>query len=430
MSEFIRAPRAPRSRSLKTALSAIALVGASALVLSGCASGGSTTSSSSSAGTGLTLNIGTILPQTGSLATLGPPAIEAVNLAAADINAANVGITVNVTQKDSGDTSTNIATQSVTSLLASNVSAIIGAESSSVSLTVIDQIAKAGVVEISPANTSPTFSTYNSNNFYWRTAPSDVLQGRVLGQKVLKDGATNVSILWQNDSYGQGLHDNVTKAITDGGGTIVADTSFDPKATSFSAEVGATLAPKPDAVVVISFDQIKQIVPEFKTAGFDFTKFYGSDGNYGVIDPTYTNVDIAGAQFTNPGVKASDDFVSKLAAQTSKDGAKALSVYSYAPESYDAVVLLALAALQGKATDGTTLKNNLQKVSEGGTKATSFADAAKLIAAGTDVDYDGLSGPISFAANGDPQQAYISIYKYGTGNTNAYESQEFGDLSK
>ena len=37
---------------------------------------------------------------------------------------------------------------------------------------------------------------------------------------------------------------------------------------------------------------------------------------------------------------------------------------------------------------------------------------------------------MTFDKNGDPTQAYISIYKYGKGNTTAYESSEFGDLSK
>jgi branched-chain amino acid transport system substrate-binding protein len=376
------------------------------------------------------LKIGTILPQTGSLATLGPPAIEATNLAVADINKANAGIKITLTQKDSGDTTTNIATQSVTSLLAGGVSAIIGAESSSVSLTVIDQIAKAGVVELSPANTSPTFSTYPDDHFYWRTAPSDVLQGRVLGQKVLKDGATNVAVIYQNDSYGTGLDTNVTKAITAGGGTVTQNIAFDVSATNFTSEINTALASKPDALVVISFDQIKTIAQELQTTGFDFKKFYGSDGNYGVIDPSYTNVDIAGAQFTNPGVNVTDAFQAKLQAQAAKDGAKALTVFSYAPESYDGVVLLALAALQGKKTDGTTLKDNLQSVSEGGTKCTTFTACAALIAKGTNIDYDGLSGPITFAANGDPQQAYISIYKYIAGNKNVFENAQFGDLTK
>jgi branched-chain amino acid transport system substrate-binding protein len=435
MRAFLKAGSASRS---KTILSGVAILGASALVLTGCSGSSGDSSSSSASGSGastaaatLDLKLGTILPQTGSLASLGPAAIEATNLAVADVNAANQGIKIDITQKDSGDTSTNIATQSVTSLLASGVSAIIGAESSSVSLTVIDQIAKAGVVEFSPANTSPAFSTYKDNGFYWRDAPSDVLQGKVLGQKVLKDGATNVAVIYQNDSYGTGLDTNVVKAITDGGGTVAKNISFDAtNATNFTAQINTALATKPDALVVISFDQIKTIAQELKTAGFDFSKLYGSDGNFGVIDPSYTNADIAGAQFTNPGVNVTTDFQAKLQAQAVADGAKKLTAFSYAPESYDAVNLLALAALQGKATDGATLKANLQTVSEGGTKCSTFTDCAKLIAKGTNIDYEGLSGPITFDANGDPSQAYVSIYKYTKGNKNEFESAEFGDLSK
>ena len=70
----------------------------------------------------------------------------------------------------------------------------------------------------------------------------------------------------------------------------------------------------------------------------------------------------------------------------------------------------ALAALQGKATDGATIRDNLMSVSEGGTKCTTFADCAKLIADGEDVDYDGLSGPISFDENGESEE--IPIWSY------------------
>jgi branched-chain amino acid transport system substrate-binding protein len=102
------------SRSLKTTLGGAAILGISALVLVGCSSG-STSSGGSDSGD-LSLKIGTILPQTGTLAVLGPPEIAGVDLAAKDINDAKAGISIDVTQKDSGDTTTDIATQSATSL--------------------------------------------------------------------------------------------------------------------------------------------------------------------------------------------------------------------------------------------------------------------------------------------------------------------------
>lgn len=425
MGVFVKA-KASSARSLRSTLGGVAVLGVSALVLAGCASGGGSTDDSSSGG--LDLKIGTILPQTGSLAVLGPPEIAGVDLAVKDINDADAGISISATQTDSGDTTTDIATTSATSLIADGVSAIIGAASSGVSKTFIDQVTSAEVVQISPANTSPDFTDYDDGGYYWRTAPSDVLQGRILGNKILADGKTNVSILYMNDAYGTGLESNVKETLEQGGATVGAEEVFEPSATDFNSALTSVLATNPDALVVISFDEIKTIAEQLTAKGFDFSKLYGTDGNYGVIKETDTNVDIAGAQFTNPGVQASESFEADLQALVKEQGNDELTVFSYAPESYDATVLLALAALQGGATDGPTIKDNLQTVSEGGEKCTTFADCAALIADGTDIDYDGLSGPISFDENGDPTEASVSIYKYSTGNVTSFEETVDGKL--
>ena len=36
--------------------------------------------------------------------------------------------------------------------------------------------------------------------------------------------------------------------------------------------------------------------------------------------------------------------------------------------------------------------------------------------AGTDFDYDGVSGPIEFDENGDPTEASVGVYEYGADN--------------
>ena len=91
-------------------------------------------------------------------------------------------------------------------MLGQGVSAIIGAASSGVSKTVINQITGAGVVQFSPANTSPDFTTWDDKGLYWRTAPSDVLQGKVLGNYMATCGAQTVGMIVLNDAYGTGLH--------------------------------------------------------------------------------------------------------------------------------------------------------------------------------------------------------------------------------
>ncbi len=421
MSAFSKAEKSSaRTQVFAWGTKAVALA-ATGLLLVSCSSSGDTASSSTAED--LTLKIGTILPQTGSLATLGPPEFAGVDLAVQDINDAAAGLSISVEHKDSGDTTTDIATQSATALLADGVSAIIGAASSSVSFTFIDQVTQAGVVMVSPANTSPDFTTYDDGGYYWRTAPSDVLQGKIMGNKLVEDGKTNVSIVYMNDSYGIGLQENIVSTLEDAG-VQVQSTTYDPNASNFTAEVTEALSYDPDAVVVIGFEESKSIFAELATDGYSFDNVYGTDGNYGIMTADDTP-DIAGAQFTNPGVKATDDFQSRLKSLADYSD---LDVFSYAAESYDATVLVALAALQGGATDGATIKDNMQSVSEGGTKCESFADCAALIAEGTDIDYDGLSGPIEFDENGDVTEATISIYKYLTGNESEWEEQVDGTL--
>jgi ABC-type branched-subunit amino acid transport system substrate-binding protein len=210
-----------------------------------------------------TLKIGTLLPQTGDLAFLGPPEFAGVDVAVKEINQAGgvLGKPVEQARADSGDGTPNIAPTSVDKLLNADADVILGAASSGVSTTVIDKITNAGVLQISPANTSTVFDTYDDKGLYFRTAPSDVLQGRVMANLVAQDGATTLGIIARQDPYGTALADNVEKFFTESGGEVVAKELYDPAAATFTAEVGALAAEDPDAIVVISFDETKKIIP-------------------------------------------------------------------------------------------------------------------------------------------------------------------------
>jgi ABC-type branched-subunit amino acid transport system substrate-binding protein len=411
----------------------ILAVGAvAAMTLAGCgssdsaepASSSTTTAAAVAKGDGV-LKIGTLLPQTGSLAFLGPPEFAGVDLAIKDINAAGgvLGKPVEDVKSDSGDASTDIASSSVDRLLSQKVDTIVGAASSSVSLTVIDKITGAGVVEFSPANTSPTFTDYKDKGLYFRTAPSDVLQGRVLGDLMLADGAQSVGILALQDPYGTGLAENVKKSVTDGGGEVVAEEIYDPKAATFSAEVGKIKAANPDAIALISFDEAKKVVPEMVKQKIDMKKVYFVDGNLADYSKDFAKGTLTGAKGTLPGVVASDEFKKKLLEVDPK-----LTEFSYSPESYDAVVLTALAAEAAKDDSGTAIASKLVEVSKGGTKCTTFEECDKLIKANTDIDYDGVSGPVEFSDAGDPTEATIGIYQYGADNTYKFLEPKNGKL--
>ena len=372
-----------------------------------------------------TLTVGTLLPQTGSLAFLGPPEFAGVDLAIRDINAAGGVLDKPVAKfdSDSGDTSTDIASQSVDRLLGQNVDAVIGAASSSVSLTVIDKVTGACVVQISPANTSPTFTGYDDNGLYWRTAPSDVLQGRVLSDVIVADGNDTVGILALQDSYGEGLTKSVTEGITNGGGEVVDTQIYDPKAANFAAEVTAIKSADPAAIVLIGFDESAKVVDELIKQGIGpATKpLYLVDGN--ISNTAYLTLPagaMEGVKASKPAVDIPSDFQEQLL--TINPG---LTDFTYSAEAYDATTLVALAAQAAEDDSGPSIAGELQEVSTGGTECTDFASCKELLVAGEDIDYNGKSGPIEFAEAGDPTSASIGIFTYGADNKFVEADGEF-----
>lgn len=216
--------------------------------------------------------VGGLLPTSGDLAFLGPPEIAGVALAVQEINEAggvNGADAVALPTADSGDGTPDIAGASVDQLLAGNVDVIVGAASSSVSLSVIDKITSAGVAQISPANTSTAFDTYADQGLYFRTAPSDVLQGQVMASTLSGDGKQNIAILARQDSYGEALAENVRDFFEQSGGSVVSYQLYSPEAATYTAEVEAIKAEDPDAIVLIAFDETKKIVPELVEAGLN-----------------------------------------------------------------------------------------------------------------------------------------------------------------
>ena len=236
------------------------------------------------AGDGI-LKIGSLLPETGSLAFLGPPEFAGLAYAIDEINAAGgvLGAPVEYTQGDSGDTTTDIASVTSDRLIAENVDAIIGAASSGVTLTVIDKITEAGVTMFSPANTSTALTDYPDNGLYFRDAPPDGLQGAVVAQLLLEDGNASAYILNLDDAYGNGIAAVINDVLTASGVEVLGVVAYDPAATGFDSEVADVVSADPDAVVLISFDEGSRILRTMIEQGIgpQSKNFYGTDGNMG-----------------------------------------------------------------------------------------------------------------------------------------------------
>jgi branched-chain amino acid transport system substrate-binding protein len=373
-----------------------------------------------------TLTVGTLLPQTGSLAYLGPPEFAGVDLAVKDINAAGgvLGKPVVQERADSGDGTPNIAPQETNKLLNADADVVIGAASSSVSLSVIDKIIGAGAVQISPANTSTAFDTYDDKGMYFRTAPSDVLQGAVMANLVAGDGFDNVAILARQDSYGKALADQTAKVFSSGGGDVVANVLYDAEASNYSAEVSEVAGQSPDAVVLIAFEETQKIIPEMikNDIGPKDVQIYFVDGNTsnGYDFPPGT---LEGVRATLPGAELTSNFQDRLLEINPK-----LEDFTYGPESYDATMLAALAATAADNDSGEAIASQLGAVSSGGMECAEYSECVKMLEDGEDIDYQGVSGPIDFNETGSPSAATIGIYEYAKDNTYSNVEYLFGQI--
>jgi len=402
--------------SLRTrrGFTAVAGVLTAVLVLSGCSA--EETPKEAPTPKDLTLTIGALVPESGSLEKFGPAVSAAIALAAQDVNDAKANLTVNVETRDSGDSTGTTAEDAVAELLAARTTVIIGGLSNGVSKKVVDKITGAGVVEISPANDSPDFSDYDDSMLYWRTSPSCALEGSALGAEMADRVNGSIAILSEDVLCGPLLPRAVGETFQRGGGEVIVEESINEKATGLDDQIADAIAAKPDAIAILGTTQAEKIAKAFIAAGYSGDQLFFSGLSLGKRDSGFAAGSLTGSIVTHPGLDVStiSDFTDRLLEIN-----PSLKDFSYAAESYDAVILASLAALASQKITGEAIASKLQEVSGGagdGEVATTFADAAKIILAGGTVDYDGVSGPITLSDNGDPQGAIIGIYQYGSDN--------------
>jgi branched-chain amino acid transport system substrate-binding protein len=174
------------------------------------------------------IKIGTVLPQTGQLASIIDALENPIKMGVDEINGVSEGL-VTVDYGDSG-TDPNIASATVDKYLTGEYAGIIGAAASGVSLSIVDKVQGSEVVMCSGSNTAAALSSTDYDPYYSRTAPSDNLQGPTLADVVAGDAPTAVAVIWRSDEYGKGFGELVVEELGD---VVVMAEGYDPKAGSF-----------------------------------------------------------------------------------------------------------------------------------------------------------------------------------------------------
>jgi branched-chain amino acid transport system substrate-binding protein len=373
------------------------------------------------------LRVGELLPETGDLAFLDPPMRAGAGVALAEINEAGgvLGQPVEYLDGDSGDESPDLANPTVDSHLQAGADVILGAAASGISLNVIDKITGACKIHFSPANTSPAFLDYADDDLYFRTAPSDILQGRVNADRAIGDGLTNMAILYRQDSYGEGLRLYFKQPFEEQGGEVPVDQAYDPEAQDFSAEIDAVVNSDADGLVLIGFDESSRILSGLFENGFtpDEKVIYLVDGNTGnALGEDFADQEgaLEGITGTYPSAELSDEFRQRMLDQTPD-----LVDFLYGPETYDAMIITALAAEQAGTDRADEVARQINAVTRDGTDCTSFAECRDLIAADEDIRYTGPSGAGDFSRPGEPTKATFALETFGADNQLDPEQTEF-----
>ncbi len=397
-------------------------------------------------GCGDSFCVGVILPEAVNGESDFPTLAAAINLAASDISGAGRQVKV-IFRENQGtpDEADRVAEE----FLNIGVHGIVGAWSSSVSLSMIDRVTGNEVVMVSPSNTSPSLTEYNEGflmrrgyiqyPYYYRTTPSDVFVGPLIASTLAADttqlNSVNMAIIYREDDWGTRLTEEIDKAVKDSASLadkIVGEPVKIPynPATLDTANVGTLIADiesrvddNTDVIILLVFDEgdeiLRGMIRSDSIPNPDDARYYLGDGYvHEDIDERVSGGDPALEGKTN-GIKVVQstadpcrfpEFISTLKATD-----PGLTDFSYTSEAYDAVVLLALASLSAGSNEPAEYVSEIIKVSRDGQACTTYQSCAALLTddnTDNDINYNGISGQIGFDRNGDITSAFYTVFEY------------------
>lgn len=402
--------------------SALGLSAALVLAVTACSgvAGNARLADAEASGDG-TLRIGVILDSSGGQSFLNDAQQAAVELAVRDVNAdgGHKGKPVELLATPSGDSASQAR-----KLVDGKADVVVGPTDSVNAPAAIDVLSRAGITMISPANTASALTSYKSGGYYFRTAAADAAQAPVLVKLATDTGAKSLAVIYQEGSYGKAVSDAVASVAGESGLGAPVVAEFAPgQAADAAAKVRDAAA---DAVVVIAREGSQGVLAELKNAGIPGEKLLLSDGAFDQYGSGLANGTLEGARAVLPGNFPSSAFQDRL---LSVD--KGLKDLTFAAESYDAVILAALASEERKDDSGKSIAAGLISVSGGHidgagerTPCTSFVDCRKLLASGKGADYEGQSGPVAFDGNGDITSASYMTFTYGPDNKATLSGKE------
>ncbi|MDE0046039.1 MAG: ABC transporter substrate-binding protein [bacterium] len=356
------------------------------------------------------LVIGHLNALTGSLSYFGVSHGNAADLAASHINRAGgiQGGSVVIINRDTGVNPVQGVDAARALVDVESVAAIVGALASGVTIPVATSVtAPNQTLQISHSSTAPSITALEDDDFLFRTTVSDAAQGVVLGRLAWEQGYRSAGIMYINNAYGQGLAERFTQTFTELGGTVTGSVPHEDSQPTFTSELEKATEGNPDVLVTVSYPGQAEIYLREALEGDYADTFLFVDGvKSDDMVQAIGGGKLDGTLGTAPGAPDSPDRQAFYNAYTLTFGVDAPQE-PYLAETYDAVVLIALAAAKaGTTTDSVAIRDALRDVANPpgevvGPGLAGIQKALSLIASGQDINYEGASGPVDFDENGD-----------------------------
>jgi neutral amino acid transport system substrate-binding protein len=291
-----------------------------------------------------------------------------------------------------------------------NVPVIIGTAGSETCKAIIGYTTSNGVLQISPSVTGVEFTTYPDNDLFFRTCPSDTLQGIAMARLAIQQGYKTASTLVVWNPYGVGFERAFTKEFETLGGKVLESVKYDPDTTTFDSEVEKVAAMNPDCVMLCAYPETGSgmLKAAYKKGYMDTIDWLLSEGLKSddladmVGKDEAGNYIIAGLKGTTPDPRvvgpAYNTFRQKYITEFGREPK------AYCANCYDAVAVVALAIEKAGEASGTAIRDSLRDVANppGDKYVSDIGEALRTIRKGFySINYQGASGDITFDEHGD-----------------------------
>ena len=193
------------------------------------------------------INVGVTVSATGPAASLGIPEKNTIALMPRTI----AGEKVNYIVLDDGSDTTNGVSNTRKLISENKVDIILGSSTTPVSLAMIDVVSEAKTPMISMAASARIVEPMDEKKkWVFKTPQNDIMMSLAIAEHMAAAGVKTVGFIGFSDAYGEGWHQEFTKAAEIKKLKIVANERYNRTDTSVTGQVLKIMAAKPDAVLV------------------------------------------------------------------------------------------------------------------------------------------------------------------------------------